>query len=108
MAHKAQVILITPPPVDERLCLATDKTKDINVMRRTAENTARYAEAVRRVGKQLGLPVLDVWTAFMKTAGWKQGDKLPGSSEIAQNEVLVRLMYDGKLKCVFLNHFSEC
>lgn len=95
-AHNAQVILLTPPPVDERLCLATDKAKGIDVMRRTAENTARYAEAVRQVGKQLKLPVVDVWSAFMKLAGMKQGEPLPGSSDIAQNEVLVRLMHDGE------------
>ena len=97
-AHKARVILVTPPPVDERLCLATDQRKGINVMRRTAENTARYAEAVREVGKQLDLPVLDMWSAFMQQAGWKEGEPLPGSSAIPQNEVLVRLMHDGEFR----------
>lgn len=99
VAQKTQVILVTPPPVDERLCLATDKAKGIDVMRRTAKNTARYAEAVRAVGKQLGLPVLDMWSAFMKEAGWKEGEVLPGSSEIPQNPVFVRLMHDGELYC---------
>lgn len=94
-AHGAQVILITPPPVDERLCLATDKMKSIDVVRRTAEHTARYAEAVRKVARQLEVPVLDVWYAFMKAAGWKEGDPLPGSSSIPQNPVLVRLLHDG-------------
>lgn len=95
-AHNPTIILVTPPPVDERLCLEKDRTVGINVIRRTAENTARYAEAVREVGKTLGLPVLDLWTAFMKEAGWNQGDPLPGSSDIPQNEVLVRLLHDGK------------
>lgn len=75
-------------------------------MRRTAENTARYAEAVRQVGKQLNLPVVDVWTAFMKLAGMKQGETLPGSSNVPQNEVLVRLMHDGE--CVNLKDRTQC
>ncbi|KAF1344542.1 isoamyl acetate-hydrolyzing esterase [Delphinella strobiligena] len=94
-AHNPTIILVTPPPVDEHLCLQKDRTVGINVIRRTAENTARYAEAVREVGKTLGLPVLDLWTAFMKEAGWQQGDPLPGSSDVPQNEVLTRLMHDG-------------
>jgi len=95
VAHKCPVVLITPAPIDERLCLDTDSAKGIHVMRRTAENTAQYAEVVRQLGKQLNLPVLDLWTAFMKAAGWKQGEVLPGSSEIPPNQVLVRLLHDG-------------
>ncbi|GAB7348781.1 hypothetical protein MBLNU459_g7505t1 [Dothideomycetes sp. NU459] len=94
-AHNPKLILVTPPPVDERLCLATDSAKGINVIRRTAANTALYAEAVRQVGRRLNTPVLDLWSAFMKAAGWKAGEPLPGSSDIPQNEVLVKLMYDG-------------
>lgn len=81
--------------MDERLCLATDKDKGINVVRRTAENSAHYAEAVRQVGKELNLPVLDLWAAFMREAGWKEGEPLPGSREIEQNQVLVKFMHDG-------------
>ncbi|KAL1305872.1 hypothetical protein AAFC00_004022 [Neodothiora populina] len=94
-AHNPQIIVITPPPVDERLCLQNDQQNGINVQRRTAANTAAYAEAVREVGSQLNLPVLDIWDAFMHEAGWQQGQALPGSSDIPQNEVLVRLLYDG-------------
>ena len=94
-AHKPQIILFTPPPVEERLCLENDKTKGINVIRRTAGNTALYAETVRQVGKELNLPVLDVWRSFMNEAGWKEGEPLPGSSEIEQNQILVRLLHDG-------------
>lgn len=94
-AHRPQLILITPPPVEERLGLANDQEKGINVVRRTAENTARYAEVVRQVGKELNVPVLDVWTAFMEEAGWKEGEPLPGSSSIEQNPVLVELLHDG-------------
>lgn len=63
--------------------------------RRTAENTAEYAEFVREVGKDLNLPVIDLWQAFMDEAGYKKGDIFPGSKLIGQNPVLVRLMHDG-------------
>jgi len=95
VAQKCRVILITPAPIDERLCLDTDSAKGIHVMRRTAENTAQYAEVVRQIGRQLNMPVLDLWSAFMRAAGWKQGEVLPGSSKIPQNQVLVRLLHDG-------------
>ncbi|TKA59751.1 hypothetical protein B0A49_10653 [Cryomyces minteri] len=49
-AHNPRVMLITPPPVDERLCEAGDLLKGIDEVRRTAENTASYAAAARRVG----------------------------------------------------------
>lgn len=94
-AHSPHIVLITPPPVDERLCEANDRAKGINVTRRTAENTARYAQGIRNVGKELNLPVLDLWSAFMKVAGWNEGEALPGSGSIPQNPVLAGLMHDG-------------
>lgn len=94
-AHRPQIMLVTPPPIDERLCEICDREKGINVTRRTAVNTARYAQTVRDIGNELDLPVLDIWSAFMKEAGWKKGDILPGSKSIDQNPVLVNLMHDG-------------
>ncbi|KAK4983844.1 hypothetical protein LTR50_006971 [Elasticomyces elasticus] len=93
--HNPHMILITPPPIDERLCEATDAAKGINQVRRTAENTARYAEAVREVGEQLNVPVLDIWKAFMQRAGWSEGQPLPGSKDVERNAVLTELMHDG-------------
>lgn len=94
-AHKPQLILLTPPPIEERKALAHDKTNGINVMRRTAANTAKYAEAVRQIAQEFSLPVLDVWAAFMKEAGWKESEPLPGSSEIEQNQTLAAMLHDG-------------
>jgi lysophospholipase L1-like esterase len=94
-AHKPQLILLTPPPVEERKTLAHDKTNGVNVQRRTASNTAKYAEAVRELGQKFNLPVLDIWAAFMKEAGWKEGEALPGSTDIEQNQTLARMLHDG-------------
>lgn len=95
-AHRPKLILITPPPIDERLSLKVSQGYGFNVLFRTAENTARYAEAVRQVGQQLSLPVLDVWTIFLNLAGMEPGKPLPGSLDAPYNEVLVRLLSDGE------------
>lgn len=88
--------MFTPLPVDERLTLADDmKNKGINVVRRTAPHTAAYAEVSRRVGKELNLPVLDLWQIVMKEAGLKEGEPLPGSRDAEPNETLARLLHDG-------------
>jgi len=85
-AHGARIILITPPPIDERMCEHTDRTtKGIYEVRRTAESTSRYAQAVRDVSKELNVVHLDIWSAFMKKAGWKFGEPLMGSKAVPQN-----------------------
>ena len=62
---------------------------------RTATYTKLYAEAVREVGSGLKVPVADVWTAFMKAAGWEEGKELPGSRDLPNSEVLQELLTDG-------------
>jgi len=93
--HNPKIILITPPPVNEYALEVHDRAKGINFPRRVADNTARYADAVREIGKELQLPVVDVWSAFMKEAGWKQGEPLIGSKAVPQSDVFLSLMYDG-------------
>jgi len=97
LQHDPKILLVTPPPIDERGVEEDDRTKGITVPRRTAENTARYAEAVRGLGKRLNCPVVDLWKAFMKEAGWTDGGEgpLPGSKEIPRNDVLKDTLYDG-------------
>ncbi|KAI9760958.1 MAG: hypothetical protein M4579_001334 [Chaenotheca gracillima] len=94
-AHDARVMLVTPPPTDERPREASDVEKGVSGVRRTAANTSLYAEEVRKIGKELDLPVVDLWSAFMQMAGWKEGEVLLGSKEKDQNPVLEELMHDG-------------
>jgi len=54
-----RIILITPPPVN---------THQWPVGRAFAE-TRSYAEAVKEVGVQVGVPVADVWTEIWEAAG---------------------------------------
>lgn len=42
---------------------------------RTSENTRLYAEAVKEVGKEAGVPVVDAWSAITKAAA-KENDGL--------------------------------
>lgn len=97
-ALSANVILLTPPPFEETVLDSTRATLGgYTGIVRQAKDAAAYADVVRQVGKQTGVPVVDVWTAFMEKAGWEPGSTkaLPGSAELGKNEVLAELLYDG-------------
>lgn len=89
--HATQPILIVPAPVDEYQLVGAD---------RNAPTTAVYAAACRDVAAELNLPVLDLWTVFMRKAGWMpddavQGKPLVGSKDAPRSEVLAALLSDG-------------
>lgn len=94
--HNARIILITNPPVDERKQFALDRAKGYP-MRRTAENTMKYADAIRNVGQKLGVPVVDLWSEIMLKAGWQHGQtsRLPGDTDEPPNAVLDEYLFDG-------------
>jgi isoamyl acetate esterase len=48
---------------------------------RRAKDAKEYAEATIEVAKECQVPVLDVWSAFMKQTGWKEEGPLPGSGK---------------------------
>lgn len=85
-AHQPRIILITPGPVDEY---------QFDDQLRTAEHTKMYADACREIGKELGVPVLDLWSIFMAEAGWRKGEPLAGSIKDKRNKVLGELLHDG-------------
>ena len=89
--HGTRLILIAPGPVDEY---------QISDGQRTASHTAVYAAVCREIATDLDLPILDLWTIFMRKAGWKEGDPLIGSLEAPKNEALAALLTDGL-------HFSD-
>lgn len=59
-----------------------------------------YAQVIRDIEKSGNIPVVDLWTAMMRTTDWKEGNALPGSSRIVPSADLGRLFYDGL-------HFTE-
>jgi lysophospholipase L1-like esterase len=93
-----RIILITNPPVDERTQGALDRSKGYE-LRRTAEHTKLYADAVRNVGNDLGVAVVDLWTAIMLKAGWQANSPapLPGCADVPANPVLDEYLSDGMI-----------
>jgi hypothetical protein len=92
---------VAPPPINEHLWWPRDQSNGYASATRLAGATKTYADAVAQLGAELNLPVVNLWNAFMaKTAFkghvWKRGDHLPGSLDVAQDDALVELMYDGK------------
>lgn len=90
------IILVTPPPICEYQQKESDLQKGFGFLRRRAENTKKYAEACLDVAKRMNLVGVDIWSTFMREAGWKEGQPLEGSLEVQRNEVFERLLYDGR------------
>ncbi|KAJ5824600.1 Esterase SGNH hydrolase-type subgroup [Penicillium robsamsonii] len=94
-AQNPRLILISPPPVNEYQVEKFDAEKGCPFPSRTASYTKSYAAAACEVGSALNIPVVDLWTAFMKTTGWKEGEPLIGSRDAPDNEKLSSLLTDG-------------
>ncbi|KAL1588587.1 hypothetical protein WHR41_02380 [Cladosporium halotolerans] len=99
---RARIILVTPPPVDERMLRATDAANipGFSGLRRTARTTAMYAEVVREVGRERGVGVCDVWGGMVGRAGWRDGDGegeegLVGVEGARESAVLRGFLSDG-------------
>jgi lysophospholipase L1-like esterase len=102
-AHAPRIILVAPPPINEHLWWPRDQSSGYSSVSRLASTTKEYSDAVVELGADLKLPVVNLWKAFMaktdfKVDGCKLGDALPGSLDAPQNDALVELMYDGKLR----------
>jgi lysophospholipase L1-like esterase len=97
--HSPNIILITPPPFEETMLVKLQEEWGVTPPTRKAADAQEYAELVKEVGKEAGVPVLDVWSAFMEKAGWKAGDPLPipGTLELGKSKELEELSYDGEL-----------
>ena len=69
------VILITPPPVDEAARQRANHERWGSPLdqpsERTCDVTGRYAAVVRELGAELGCPVVDTFTRFQDSAGWR-------------------------------------
>jgi len=95
VAHQPRLLLITPPPINEYQSDAIDQVKGYAEPQRTAENTKKYAEACRQVGRELGVAVLDLWSIMMAKTGWREGKDLPGSKKAEKSEILEKMLIDG-------------
>ena len=84
--HNPKIIIINPPPINEY---------QLPVPERIASITKSYADAARETATSLGVPIADIWTRFMKMAGWSEGQALLGSRDIPNNEKLQSFFIDG-------------
>lgn len=91
-----KIVLLTPPPVNEYQLTAFDLSKGVTPLSRSANNTKLYADACREVGKSLHVAIADIWSAFMREAGWVEGQPIAGSKEIPENPKLASLLIDGQ------------
>lgn len=96
-AHRPRILLITPPPINEHQIVVANIAKGVNSLNRLAGTTKKYAEACKQTAEELGVPAVDVWTAFMTAAGWKEGDPLLGSSDVERSLELEKLLLDGTI-----------
>ncbi|KAH8594464.1 GDSL Lipase/Acylhydrolase family protein-like protein [Bisporella sp. PMI_857] len=99
-AHSPKIILLTPPPVEETMLLEIIPDEMESKVIPLAKDAVLYAQAVREVGTEKGVPVVDVWGAFMKQVGdvsdlVNNTSALPGSRELGRNEVLKEFLSDG-------------
>lgn len=100
-AHEGiRVILVTPPPVDERMLELADQEKyGYAMLRRTAGTTCKYARAVNDLGKELNLPVLDVHFKMMshchKSTNPNDYSYLPGLKDTPVSKLLQEYLRDG-------------
>lgn len=95
-AHETKFILIVPAPICEYETQASDAVLGKHYIQRLATSTKLYADAALGVGKELGVPTVDLWGVFMEyVGGWEEGKPLPGSREIPKNEKFAELFRDG-------------
>lgn len=92
-----RIILVTPAPIYEAQAADTDRKKGFQMMRRTENNTAVYAQGVRDVGKELHIPVLDLWKLMDEDA--RQYSSEGGRDH---NERFNKYFSDGESRDVFV------
>eukprot|EP00250_Pteridium_aquilinum_P006705 c16569_g1_i1 orf=285-1001(-) len=75
LSKNTQVVLITPPPVDEEaLQVAAWKffgAKPEDASPRKNDFTGLYAKACIEVAKEAGVPVIDLWSSMQEKSGWQ-------------------------------------
>ena len=66
-------------------------------LKRGAENTKLYVEACKNLGTELQVPVVDLWTACLEDAGWREGSALLGSMSTPRRHEFDTLFLDGEI-----------
>ncbi|KAL6912642.1 hypothetical protein FSST1_010402 [Fusarium sambucinum] len=91
----SRVILVTPPPVEERLMAARVKEIEFEDMKWTNDHTGTYAEAIRELSSSHKVPYLDLFQDISAAVGWKPGNPIPGSASEPESPEFRKLIIDG-------------
>ena len=102
-AHKATILLVTPPPIHEVHLEQRDLEKGYSGVSRHQSFTAQYAEAVREVAAECNgqnIVLVDLWNAMLEeakrlTPGFVDDGGFLGSRQKGDSEGLRRLLVDG-------------
>ncbi|KAJ4200719.1 hypothetical protein NW767_007338 [Fusarium falciforme] len=102
-AHKPQIILVTPPPLDEIKSTPRSLGNGHKAALRHFAVSASYSEVVRQVAKENpGVALVDLWQVFMDKAAemaspgdYTPGGPLLGSPENGKQGGLDVLLPDG-------------
>lgn len=96
-----RIILITPPPCCDHILGRIERAAAPSVpsSQRKAQTTRKYAEAVKEVGNDLQVPVVDLWTAITRACGndtcCDGADQVTGSLDRQRSSKLSKFLYDG-------------
>jgi len=100
-AHKAQVLVVTPPPLDEIRVTELDLAAGQPHAARQAKISAAYSEAAREVAREVpGTVLVDLWKALMdvavsKTPGFDASSGTLGDPATGRRGYLEHLLPDG-------------
>lgn len=99
---KTQILLITPPPIDENGRLRNSYSENpVTQPERTNEAAGAYAKACVAVAEECGIPVLDLWTKMQQFPDWENAylrDGLhltPSGNRFVFEELVVKLRDEG-------------
>ncbi|GLT54168.1 hypothetical protein SLA2020_273900 [Shorea laevis] len=99
---KTQILLITPPPIDEEGRLRHPYVENpLGLPERTNDAAGAYAKACVSVAREYGFPVVDLWTKMQQLPDWEKvclrdGLHLTQSgNRIVFDEVVTKLMSEG-------------
>ena len=94
----ARIILAAPSPINEHQLWVADQERGLESISRKAEVVKSYADAVCEIGKEISVPVLNLWEDFMSTVGFdtSANGPIPGSSRLPPDDKLAKLVHDGR------------
>lgn len=80
---KGLKVIITGPAPHDELARKEMFKDDPGVNPRSTALQRKYSEAACQVAQKMNVPSINLWEAFARDAGWKEGMELPSTTESA-------------------------